>query len=196
MWFPNIVSAKINDLEIKIDDSIVGLFIKNELYMSYDTRYTHAKNDIVSHNYLARGHVIATGMGFLIREKILLDNPRVNKLTVLELNSDLIEYHRRYNKEIIDRIEVINCDANEYKGSCDVLLIDHHNLPEKGDYWINFDKCTKNIQHEVAWFWPIEAMVNDYNHYKNLLQWWPTLPNLSEEKFNEFKEMSNIWWNS
>jgi len=191
MWYPNMVPHKSNNFELTVEGTIGTIYLDNQMYMRCDSSKNFVYEDILAHNYIAHGHVIATGMGFLIREKLLLDNPKVEKLTVLEISSDLIDYHCKYNKDVIDRIDVVQCDANEYKGSCDVLLVDHH---DDAHHWENYAKCVENIDHKVSWFWPIEAYVQSYSHYKNLMKHWPTLPDLSEEKFTEFKSRyENIW---
>jgi len=45
-----------------------------------------------SHFKLAEGDCICTGLGFLLRESWLLENPRVTKITVIEKNVVVIHY--------------------------------------------------------------------------------------------------------
>lgn len=130
-----------------------------------------------NHNFFAFGDVVATGLGVLTRESMLIDNPRITSITVLEICEELIEYHKKHNPEIMDKLNVINCDANEWEGTCDTYLMDHH---EKGNLLENFLKCYQKVNCKQCWFWPLEICVAKYSDYVILRDVVPELPELSE----------------
>ena len=65
---------------------------------------------------LLNGHCICTGLGLGVRENWILNKPGVTKVTVVEKNQEIIDYHKFINPRLFDDVEVIHCDANEYKG--------------------------------------------------------------------------------
>ena len=50
----------------------------------------------------------------------------VSKVTVLEKNKEVIDYHKFINPKLFDDVEVIHFNAYDYKGKCDTLLLDHY----------------------------------------------------------------------
>jgi len=138
-------------------------------WMAWDKTINKEVFEVFSHYYLARGHVICTGMGFLLRENWLLSNPNVYKITVIEKNKNIIEYHKVFNPNILRRIEVIHEDAYIFKGKCDTLLIDNFEggIGFENEFLLGAKIICDNIDHELAWMWPMELILN--NHYKNYI---------------------------
>lgn len=170
------------------DEIVYTLFYDGEQCMSFSEKYFGEVFQVYAHYELAQGHCITTGLGFALRETWLLSNPKVTKLTVLEKNKDLIEYHHEYNPDLIDQIELIHCDASEYKGKCDTLLLDHYEN-EPFDYIVHdVEKCAVNIQHDTLWFWPLEEVIslkgNPYLNYQRMKRNLPTLADVSESKLD------------
>jgi len=118
-----------------------------------------AASQFLSHYKLAYGHVICTGLGFGTRENWLATKPEVTKITVLEKYIEIIDYHKHIGTEWSDKIEIINCDANEYKGTCDFLSIDHYELDDAQSIIDSVQKVNKNISCDSMWFWMLEAWV-------------------------------------
>jgi len=114
---------------------------------------------VYSHYYLAHGHVICTGLGFGIREQWIASKPEVTKVTVLEKFKEVIDYHKDIGTKWSDKIEIINCDANDYKGSCDFLSIDHYECENRLDIISNIKKICNNITCESTWFWILEEWI-------------------------------------
>jgi hypothetical protein len=136
-----------------------NLKVNGEQWMTYNL-HTHAEAyGLFSHYYLAEGHCICSGLGFGVRENWLLTKKNVSKITVLEKNKEVIEYHQHIKSPFLDNIELIHCDASEYFGKCDTLLLDHY---ETNDFkHIINDVCAvnRNIKHEKLWFWPFENII-------------------------------------
>jgi hypothetical protein len=202
---PNIVPYKQDNNEVKFIESH-----KNSpsafLYLQNNSRWMCLNSNLFevfnmySHYKLARGHCICTGMGFLLRENWLLSKKEVEKITVIEKNKFIIDYHKKFNPDILDKIEVIHMDAFDFRGKCDTFLADNFEGPEHLE--VTFLKAFKimneNIKNEVSWMWPLESTLN--KHYKNyiglsLLEIYnnikkffelKTLPNLTEEELFEF----------
>ena len=68
---------------------------------------------------LLEEHTLTTLLGLEKRylENWLLNKKEVTKLTIIEKNLGIIEYHRNMKKvQIFEKAEVIHADANEYVG--------------------------------------------------------------------------------
>lgn len=137
------------------------LYINGEPWMAYNTKTHLEAYELYSHYILAEGHVIVTGMGFGARENWILSKPSVTKLTIIELSKDLIDYHKHIGSSFLQdsRVEVINCDASEYKGSCDVLLLDHYEMSNDESVLANVKLVQDNIDCKTMWFWPLERII-------------------------------------
>ena len=127
-------------------------------WMVLDERHGQAYQ-FYSHYKLAKGHVICTGLGFGTREQWIASKPEVTKVTVLEKFKEVIEYHEDIGTEWSDKIEIINCDANEYIGNCNFLSIDHYEYDDVLRIVDSVKKVCKNITCECVWFWMLEPWI-------------------------------------
>jgi len=127
-------------------------------WMVLDERHGSA-SQFYSHYKLAKGHVICTGLGFGTREQWLASKPEVTKITVLEKFKEVIDYHKDIGTKWPDKIEIINCDANDYKGSCDFLSIDHYEYDDVLRILDSIKTVCNNITCESAWFWMLEPWI-------------------------------------
>ena len=144
---------------IEYAEGEVLLFINGRRWLRQYLPTSLSIGGVFSHHWFARGHTLTTGLGLGIRENWLLNKKEVTKLTVLEKNLKLIDYHKEHNPDLFEYAEVIHVDANEYVGECDVLLMDHYEeepLPEMARM---SSKVAKNINCEVCWFWPLEELL-------------------------------------
>ena len=135
-------------------------------YMTLDKGHEQVF-EFYSHYKLAKGHVICTGLGFGIREQWIATKPEVTKVTVLEKFEGVIDYHKDIGTKWSDKIEIIHCDANDYKGSCDFLSIDHIEFDDASTFIRGIKKICNNITHECAWFWLLETWIQAGNIYGN-----------------------------
>lgn len=189
---PHIVEYNNNNTVVtRGEPHIWQLQVHGHQWMSYDTILHTEIYQLYSHYDLADGHCICTGLGFGSREQWLLTRPNVTKVTVLEKNKEVIEYHQHIKSPFLDHIEIIHTDAAEYKGSCDTLLLDHYQFEpfskKRASLIRNIKQCSTNIQHNVLWFWPLEALItksslvphlDTYDQYQFLRNSLPTLPDL------------------
>ena len=127
-------------------------------WMVLDERHGSA-SQFYSHYKLAKGHVICTGLGFGAREHWIASKPEVTKVTVLEKFEEVIDYHKDIGTKWPDKIEIVNCDANDYKGSCDFLSIDHYEYDDVLRILDSIKKVCNNITCESAWFWMLEPWI-------------------------------------
>ena len=134
------------------------LYVDGIQWMSFDPEHDQAFN-VYSHYYLAYGHVICTGLGFGIREQWIASKPEVTKVTVLEKFKEVIDYHKDIGTKWSDKIEIINCDANDYKGNCDFLSIDHYEFDDALNIISSIKKISNNITCECTWFWMLENWI-------------------------------------
>lgn len=190
---PNLKSEKLNTLRVQKTIDNYEMFIENKKWNNYDS-YLHTEAfQVFSHYYLAEGHCICTGLGFLIRENWIIKNPKVKKITVLENNLDIIEYHNKLNPNVMKKLEVIYCDANEYKGTCDTLLLDHYEQETDQIFIESLQKIQKNIKCKKMWAWSLEPIIdsfsdsylNNYNYFRRKYNLF-NLPILSENELNMF----------
>ena len=160
----------------KDKDSRWHLTVDGDQMMLYTVGHEQALH-FYSHYKLAFGHVICTGLGFGVREQWLATKPEVTKITVLEKYKSVIDYHKDIGTQWSDKIEIINCDANEYKGSCDFLSIDHYETDDTVNTINKIKTTEKNINCSVMWFWLLERWLEsghivenhkDYDYYHPL----------------------------
>jgi hypothetical protein len=153
--------------------------------------------EFYSHNFLSKGVVVCTGMGFLIRESWILKNPNVTKVIVVENSKDVIDYHKEKNAKILEKIEIIHGDANNLEIECDCLLVDHFEMESFEKILTDVVNLSKKINHKVLWFWSLEKMIlaksskekksfleiyNNIRQNNNL----STLPQLNKETLEDF----------
>lgn len=157
---PNVVEFEDQKNNLKVlynnDKSEACLFSGEERWLTYSPKYKESLWEVFSHYWIADGVCICTGLGFALRESWILSKKNVSKVVVLEKSKELIEYHKKFNSQIFDELEVINVDANEYKGKCDTLLLDHYET-ETWDEIAKYSRnILKNIICEKMWIWPLE----------------------------------------
>lgn len=159
---PNIIEFTNNNLEVKkVNDSRLSLFVDQKQWMTYNIKTHMEAYEFFSHYYLAEGHCICTGLGFGVRENWLLSKKNVSKITVLEKNKEVIEYHQHIKSPFLNEIELINCDASSYTGKCDTLLLDHFEQTPYDEIFKDVSIIEKNIDHKTMWFWPLESIIKN-----------------------------------
>jgi hypothetical protein len=148
--------------------------------------------------------VIVSGLGFGARENWLLTKKEVTKLTIIERSEDLINYHKKIESPFLKdtRVEIINCDASNYSGSCDVLLLDHYELETYEDILSDVKKIHDNVSCKKMWFWPFERIISrpinfyrlnkldhcNYTSFNILKEKWELykIPDFSEQEIDIF----------
>jgi len=201
---PNIVEYKKDNFQVKNIEGSIVILNGNRRWMVLNTNLKEVF-EVYSHFILAEGHCVCTGMGFLLRENWLLAKKEVTKVTVIEKNEILIDYHLTHNPDIMNKIEVINMDARDYKGKCDTLLVDHF----EGDFKLHpsfleeFATICNNVNHKISWMWPMENILTvSYRNYiglslseiyNNIKKYYDlkTLPSFTEEQLFDF---CKVFW--
>ena len=197
---PKIVEYSCNGLTIFEKNNQLFLEQDGVQWMSLNKSDYQQVFQFYSHYVLAEGHCLCTGLGFALRENWLLSKKEVTKITVVEVNKNIIDYHNKFNPEIMEKLEVIHCDVYNYKGSCDTLLID--NFEGGVNYFNTFilssQSICRNIKHNKVWFWQFELILSlhyrDYiglslseiYHRTKIYFELHNLPELSEEQLFEF----------
>jgi len=154
----------------KTKDDIYILYINGVQWMMYECLNHYQVSQVFSHYYIACGDVISTGLGFGAREKWLLNNPKVTSLTVLEQNEDLINFHRKANPDLFEKANIIHCNAKEYKGKCNTLLLDHYEWEPMTEIISDVKNiCDNNIECDQMWFWHLETQIlADLHNFDNV----------------------------
>ena len=198
----------------KDKDSRWHLIVDGVQMMLYTVGHEQALH-FYSHYKLALGNVICTGLGFGVREQWLATKPEVNKITVLEKNKSVIDYHKDIGTQWSDKIEIINCNANEYKGTCDFLSIDHYEKEDTKSIIESIKNTEKDIVSYYMWFWLLERWLdNGYieNNKKDFMYYQPWEKNNLKQSYNKLKtflglkslpeltlkeltEFVNVYWN-
>ena len=179
---PTLNCGKFGSIEIK--EKAPGyyyLYVNDEQWMAYNTKTHLEAYELYSHYILAEGHVIVTGMGLGARENWILSKPNVTKLTIIEISKDLIDYHKYIGSSFLKdpRVEVINGDASEYKGSCDVLLLDHYEMSNDETILANVKLVQDNIDCKTMWFWPLERIIMNSRR-------WPAFNNRPDKPISKY----------
>ena len=160
---PNIIEYEKGNLKIENKNTDYNLYLKDEQWMTYNNVSHEQAFELYSHYHLAKGHCICTGLGFGVRENWILTKPEVSKITVIEKNKEIIEYHQHIKSPFLNHIEIINCDASEYIGKCDTLLLDHYENQSEDQIVSDVLNITNNIECDMLWFWPLERFILKYN---------------------------------
>lgn len=173
---PSIEPIKVGKLEI-VDKLNLGerfqLCVDGNEWMTYNIHTHEEVYEVFSHYYLAYGDVVTTGLGFGARESWLLNNPKVKSLRVVEMNEDVIEYHKHIKSPFLDHVEIINQDARKVKLKCDVLLLDHYQFETSNAILEEVKIIQDNIDCDLIWFWPFERIIMEarkwYSDRDNML---------------------------
>lgn len=194
---PKIEEYKFGSLEIKKQKESFYMYVNSQQWMIYSPQSGIQLFEFYSHNFLSKGVVVCTGMGFLIRESWILKNPNVTKVIVVENSKDVIDYHKEKNAKILEKIEIIHGDANNLEIECDCLLVDHFEMESFEKILTDVVNLSKKINHKVLWFWSLEKMIlaksskekksfleiyNNIRQNNNL----STLPQLDKETLEDF----------
>lgn len=146
-------------LEIKLQNGSFYLYIDSQQWMIFTPKSGNQIFEFYSHYNLSKGSVVCTGMGFLLRESWILKNPNLTKLTVIENSKDLIEYHKKKNPDLLEKIEILEGDVNDFELECDCLLLDHFELQTFDQIISDVVNISKKIKHKSLWFWPLEKII-------------------------------------
>jgi hypothetical protein len=158
-------------------------------FMTY--REDHKEGmEVYSFYDLAYGDVIITGLGFGVAEDWISRKENVKSLRVLELSDSLIEYHKK-NTTFNHKVELIQGDANTYEAECDVLLLDHYELPRESVFAKidEFMSISERISCKTVWAWRLENAIPTYEDYKAIRRVWTKLPDINKEKFELYKRL-------
>ena len=180
----------------KDKDSRWHLIVDGVQMMLYTVGHEQALH-FYSHYKLALGNVICTGLGFGVREQWLATKPEVMKITVLEKNKSVIDYHKDIGTQWSDKIEIINCDANEYKGNCDFLSIDHYERDDSRSIIESIKRIEKNISCCFMWFWMLElwlhnGYIEDNTKAGNIIHYQPWEKNNLKQSYNKLKTFLDL----
>lgn len=184
---PNLPLDKVGNVEVREEFQNLKLYIDDTSWMGLHSKDYREVYEFYSQFTLAKGNVLCSGMGLLLRESWLLT--KGVKITLVEVNQNLIWYHRKHNPNLCNRINIIHNDIRNQTGKYDVVLLDHYEHEE--EEWIINDvrSIMENVECDVLWFWPLERICKEnggWTYYCWLRKQIPKLPDLDESTFNVF----------
>ena len=198
---PPLNDYKGNSLEVRREhpSGTLRLFIDGveETGFEYHSRYHYQAYQYFPQYKLAEGNCICVGLGFGILPNWLLTKENISKITIIEKNKELIEYHKEYIKSpFIEHVEIIHCNEYDYVGECDTLIIDRLFLGiGEEEIFENSKKICNNIKNKNLLMLIGEYYVHlgtfddpyrQYTEYTELRSKFPTLPDLTKEELLEF----------
>jgi hypothetical protein len=189
------------------------LFYKGVRQMVHDQFTNRQIKEFYSQYDMGYGDILITGFGFGILANWLASKPEVKSVTVIELEKDIYDIFLM-NNTLHEKVNVIIADASTYKTDkhYDCLFLDHYesNINE----WVFRDmrRIVKNIpNHDLFWAWSLEFKIAEvaygldahnlynaylhnnyvdfyekYDYFKGTICGIRTLPDLSQEKINEY----------
>lgn len=165
---PSIQQTAYKELAVIGDDDGYCLYANGQRWMTLNPDYRQVF-ELYSHFDLAEGDCVCSGLGLALREAWLLTKKDVTKITVVEKNKSIIEYHEKTNPELMGKLDVVHEDIYTYTGSCDTLLLDNFEggLHDLNSFLIGSSQICNNIKHKTAWMWPMEVVISQ--HYKNYI---------------------------
>jgi len=191
---PNLVFDTVGRVSVnQLGDEIV-LSVDDVNWMVLNLRTLREVYELFSHISLSKGSILCSGMGLLLRESWLVNLGF--DVTVVESNLDVINYHKKHNSEICQKMTIIHDDIHNISGKYDTLLLDHYEHESQDEILYDVKLITQNIECDVLWFWPLERFVESY-HYRNSGGWEfyqflrrkiPNLPNITKETLFSFVE--------
>lgn len=161
---------------------------------------------------LAYGNVLCSGLGFGVLPLWIAKKSEVKSVKIIEISQDIIDIFLE-NNELPKNVTIECADMETYKTDeqYDCLLLDHYEGNANNWKIRSIQNITKNIpNHNLLWFWSIEdvyvqkcfniiAEVNNPDFFQNEKDFsskWKTfkkdilkvetIPNLNEEKINEY----------
>jgi len=167
---PQLKEWKKENTEVFLNnENMYQLNLNGKRWMVYDYETHRQPAQLFSHYYLAKGHCVCTGMGFGVRENWLMSKKEVSKITVIEKNEQVLEYHKYIQSPFLKECEVLIGDASKISGKCDTLLLDHYELELYEEIIKDVRKISYNVDCETLWFWPLESLIMEYKEKNSTL---------------------------
>lgn len=154
----NIIPYEDDRISVKIVNNAWKLFVDGVQQNLYQLDHSEGFQ-VYSHYELAYGDVICTGLGFGIREQWIASKPEVTKVTVIENSKSVIDYHKSIGTQWNEKIEIIEADANFYRGTCNFLAIDHYENIPPALIVETVKRVSSNISCDIMWFWQLENLL-------------------------------------
>lgn len=107
---------------------------------------------------LAYGDVLMSGWGFGLAPCWIAGKPGVRSVTVIELNTQVVEIFKR-NNTIPNNVKILYDDIKTYKtqDKYDCMFLDHFPDHDRSPVFNEVAQIVKNIpNHDVLWFWSLE----------------------------------------
>ena len=148
--------------EVEIIKDGYRYFLKHSgvAWNQYNTKNMREYHEQWSGYDMAYGDVLISGFGFGQFATWLAAKPEVTSVTVLEVSQDIVNAFLA-NNIMPSKVEVIICDANQYKTDkhYDCIILDHISDGLKSNEFIaELANLSNNIpNHNLFWFWSLEG---------------------------------------
>jgi len=164
---PKIVPGTYGNIDILLIQNDTSYLLERQgiPWMCTDIHCSYAKDASYSQYDLAYGSVFVTGLGFGILAKALSEKPEVTKVTVLEIEQDVIDAFLLHNT-LNSKVSIVQGDATTYTSDIkyDCLLPDHYESQSMSWRIKDMNDIAKRVKHDVFWPWSIEEMFLEHTY--------------------------------
>ena len=151
-------------IEIKEDGPYIFLSHSGDTWHQFNTKNQRELYEQWSTYDLAYGDVLISGFGFGHMAAWLANKPEVTSVTVVEISQDVIDVFSQSNI-LSDKVTIIIGDMNTIKFDkhYNCVILDHiSNDLKPQEFYKSLVAISKNISHDLFWFWSIEMFYLRY----------------------------------
>jgi hypothetical protein len=151
-------------VEIKKENRYIYLNHSGETWHQFNIQNQRELHEQWSTYDLAYGDVLISGFGFGHMAQWLANKSEVSSVTVIEISQDVIDAFMESN-QLNNKVRIIIGDANTLKldKHYDCVILDHiSNIIKPQDFYKDLCSISKNISHDLFWFWSIEMFYLRY----------------------------------
>ena len=202
-----------NDIDIvKLGTSYV-LYRQGKQENSFNIKNNKEAKELYSSYDLAYGKILKSGLGFGTLTLWLANKPEVESIKIIEISQDVVDIFLE-NNTLPDKVTIEVADIEDYKTNekYDCILLDHYE--KSPEFWKirSMNNIAKNIpNHDLLWIWSMEELYfiscyedknffwhnprfeknqedfsKQWKNFKDNIVKIKTLPDLTDEKINEY----------
>jgi hypothetical protein len=201
------------DMEISKDETSYILYRNGRQENCLNIKTNKEAKEVYSSYDLGYGDILISGLGFGILALWLAKKPEVKSIKILEISQDIVDIFLE-NNTLPDNVTIEIADAEKYttEDHYDCILLDHYEWCSENYKIQSMQNVAKNVpNHDLMWIWSIEHVYTrkcydglyasarhqrylsnqedfsgQWEFFKNEIVKLQTLPDLSDDKINEY----------